>query len=140
MTNQDLGYNESLEKYRIEEKLDSFETGRVISEHKERYTVKTPTNEFDSELIGNLRFTAESRYDFPAVGDWVAFSEYDKNKALIHAVFSVWKHPVGHYSFRQSRGLLVAIVRLNGNQHEQSAADLAHDFAVYGYRRLVYSL
>jgi ribosome biogenesis GTPase len=87
MTNQDLGYNESLEKYRIEEKLDSFETGRVTSEHKERYTVKTPTNEFDSELIGNLRFTAESRYDFPAVGDWVAFSEYDKNKALIHAVY-----------------------------------------------------
>lgn len=87
MTNQDLGYNENLEKHRIEEKLDSFEIGRVISEHKERYTVKTPSNEFDSELIGNLRFTAESRYDFPAVGDWVAFSEYDENKALIHAVY-----------------------------------------------------
>ncbi len=87
MTNQDLGYNENLEKHRIEEKLDSFEIGRVISEHKERYTVKTPSNELDSELIGNLRFTAESRYDFPAVGDWVAFSEYDENKALIHAVY-----------------------------------------------------
>lgn len=87
MTNQDLGYNEILEKHRIEEKLDSFEIGRVISEHKERYTVKTSSNEFDSELIGNLRFTAESRYDFPAVGDWVAFSEYDENKALIHEVY-----------------------------------------------------
>ena len=87
MTNQSLGYNEGLENYRIERKLDSFEIGRVISEHKERYTVKTSSNEFDSELIGNLRFTAENRYDFPAVGDWVAFSEYDENKALIHSVY-----------------------------------------------------
>jgi ribosome biogenesis GTPase / thiamine phosphate phosphatase len=87
MTYQDLGFNKSLENYRAEQNLDSFEIGRVISEHKERYVVKTPSNEFDSELIGNLRFTAESRYDFPAVGDWVAFSEYDEGKALIHAIY-----------------------------------------------------
>lgn len=87
MTIQDLGYNKALEQFRVEQNLDSFEIGRVISEHKERYIVKTPTKELDSELIGNLRFTAESRYDFPAVGDWVAFSEYDENKALIHAVY-----------------------------------------------------
>ncbi len=87
MTYQDLGYNEILERYRIEENLDSFEVGRVISEHKERYVVKTPESEYDSELIGNLRFTAESRSDFPAVGDWVAFSEYDEGKALIHAIY-----------------------------------------------------
>ena len=87
MTYQDLGYNDTLERYRIEENLDSFEVGRVISEHKERYVVKTPENEYDSELLGNLRFTAESRSDFPAVGDWVAFSEYDEGKALIHAIY-----------------------------------------------------
>ncbi len=82
-----LGYNDTLEKYRKNQNLESFEVGRVILEHKERYIVKTPENEFDSELIGNLRFTAESRYDFPAVGDWVAFSSYDANKALIHAIY-----------------------------------------------------
>jgi len=87
MTIKELGYNETLEKYRIEQNLSSFEVGRVIAEHKERYVVKTPQNEFDSELIGNLRFTAESRNDFPAVGDWVAFSEYDEGKALIHAIY-----------------------------------------------------
>ncbi|MGB5817956.1 MAG: ribosome small subunit-dependent GTPase A [Saonia sp.] len=87
MTIQDLGYNKALEQFKIEQNLDAFEVGRVISEHKERYTVKTPSKEFDSELIGNLRFTAASRYDLPAVGDWVAFSEYDDNKALIHAVY-----------------------------------------------------
>lgn len=87
MTIRELGYNESLEKFRIEQNLESFEIGRVISEHKERYVVKTTNSEFDSELIGNLRFTAESRYDFPAVGDWVAISEYDEDKALIHAIY-----------------------------------------------------
>ena len=25
--------------------------------------------------------------DFPAVGDWVAISEYDEGKALIHSIF-----------------------------------------------------
>jgi len=87
MNYKDLGYHSKLENYRIEKNLDSFEIGRVISEHKERYVLKTPTEEFDAELLGNLRFTAESRYDFPAVGDWVAFSEYDENKALIHAIY-----------------------------------------------------
>lgn len=87
MTLEDFGYSDKLEQYRIEQKLDSFEVGRVIAEHKERYVVKTPTQEYDAELIGNLRFTAKNRYDFPAVGDWVAFSEYDEDKALIHAVY-----------------------------------------------------
>lgn len=87
MTLEEFGYNETLEKHRIEQNLDSFEVGRIILEHKERYVIKTPDNEFDAELIGNLRFTAESRYDFPAVGDWVAFSEYDDGKALIHAIY-----------------------------------------------------
>lgn len=87
MTLDDLGYNDNLEQYRNEHGLNAFEVGRVTLEHKERYVLKTPTQEFDAELIGNLRFTAESRYDFPAVGDWVAFMEYDENKALIHAVY-----------------------------------------------------
>jgi len=87
MTLADLGYNKTLDSYRTENELEAFEVGRVTLEHKERYAVKTPINEFDAELIGNLRFTAESRYDFPAVGDWVAFTEYDEGKGLIHKVF-----------------------------------------------------
>ncbi len=87
MNLQDLGYNSTLEQYRIEQGLDAFEVGRVILEHKERYVVKNPDAEFDAELIGNLRFSAGSRLDFPAVGDWVAFSAYDQGKALIHAIY-----------------------------------------------------
>ncbi len=87
MTLEDLGYNVQLEDYRREQVLDSFGVGRVISEHKERYRVKTVKDEFEAEIIGNLRFSARSRSDYPAVGDWVAISEYDEKKVLIHAIF-----------------------------------------------------
>lgn len=86
MTLDDLGYNIELEEYRKAHNLDVFEVGRIISEHKERYVVKTASGEYDGEIIGNLRFTARDRSDFPAVGDWVAISEYGEDKALIHAV------------------------------------------------------
>ena len=87
MTLEELGYTDAIDKHRKEHGLESFEVGRVVSEHKERYAVKTPEKEFDAELIGNLRFTAANRYDFPAVGDWVAFTEFDEGKALIHALY-----------------------------------------------------
>ncbi len=83
---EDLGYNSELEDYRKEQNLDSLGVGRVISEHKGRYTVKTESNEFDCELIGNLRFTVTNKNELPCVGDWVAISEYDEGKALIHKV------------------------------------------------------
>ena len=84
---ENLGYNRELGEYRKEHNLDSFGIGRVISEHKDRYTIKTDAGEIDAELIGNLRFTATNRNDLPVVGDWVSISEYDENKGLIHAVF-----------------------------------------------------
>ncbi|MFD1096129.1 ribosome small subunit-dependent GTPase A [Salegentibacter chungangensis] len=87
MTLDDLGYDIELEKHRKGQNLDVFEVGRIISEHKERYVVKTDKGEYDGEIIGNIRFTAHHRSDFPAVGDWVAISEYDNDKVLIHSVF-----------------------------------------------------
>jgi len=88
MNLKELGYSQSLETYRLENGLGSFDVGRVISEHKERYVVRDDKNEYDAEVIGNLRFTAASRADFPAVGDWVAFTEFDEGKALIHKVLT----------------------------------------------------
>ncbi len=87
MTLEDLGYHPELENYRQAESLDAFVVGRVISEHKDRYIVNTAEKEYQSEIIGKLRFTATSRADFPAVGDWVAVSEYNDDHALIHAIF-----------------------------------------------------
>jgi ribosome biogenesis GTPase / thiamine phosphate phosphatase len=83
---EDFGYNEQLGKFRTGNNLDGFEIGRVIAEHKERYIVKTTGGEFEAEITGNMRFTANSRLDFPAVGDWVALKTYDSDFALIHQI------------------------------------------------------
>jgi ribosome biogenesis GTPase / thiamine phosphate phosphatase len=83
---EEFGYNDKLEKLRIENSLKDFEIGRVISEHKERYIVKTEKGEFEAEIVGNLRFSAKSRADFPAVGDWVALTIYDSDFSIIHKI------------------------------------------------------
>lgn len=64
MTLEDLGYNDKLEAFRIEHELTNFDVGRVISEHRERYIVRTIKGEFESEVTGNMRFAAKSREDF----------------------------------------------------------------------------
>jgi len=91
---EDFGYNKKLEEFRLLSKFDCFEVGRVIAEHKERYMIKTTTGEFEAEITGNMRFTAKSRLDFPAVGDWVALTTYESDFAIIHQIlprFSIIK-------------------------------------------------
>jgi len=87
LTLKDLGYSQKLEEFRNEQKLDDFEIGRVIAEHKERYIVRAVKDEYEAEITGNLRFSAQSREDFPAVGDWVAMIVYDSELAIIHKIF-----------------------------------------------------
>ncbi|MFZ4399225.1 MAG: ribosome small subunit-dependent GTPase A [Bacteroidales bacterium] len=91
---EDFGYTKKHKAFIIEQKLDDFEIGRVISEHKERYIVKTIKAEFEAEITGNMRFTAKSREDFPAVGDWVALTTYENGFAIIYKIlprFSIIK-------------------------------------------------
>jgi ribosome biogenesis GTPase len=91
---EDLGYNEELEQFTEENYLNSFEIGRISAEHKERYIVKTIKGEVEAEIVGNMRFTAKSREDFPAVGDWVALTVYDQGIGIIHKIlprFSIIK-------------------------------------------------
>lgn len=59
---------------------------RVIREHRERYAVSDGDNEFEAEITGNMRFSAESRRDFPAVGDWVTITLYGPDQAIINSI------------------------------------------------------
>jgi ribosome biogenesis GTPase / thiamine phosphate phosphatase len=86
MTLSDLGYNTELADYVRDNNLTEFTIGRVTQEHRERYIVSTGDAEFDAEITGNLRFTALTRADFPAVGDWVTMVVYDSDMAIIHKV------------------------------------------------------
>lgn len=82
----DLGLTEELASCLKDKKLSDFSIGRVSQEHRERYIVSTGDNEYDAEITGNLRFSANSRADFPAVGDWVAMTIYDSDQAIIHKI------------------------------------------------------
>lgn len=82
-----LGYSADLEKFRTENNLTEFEVGRISQEHKERYIVKTVNGEYEAEITGNMRFSADSRSDFPAVGDWVALTVCDTDFAIIHKIY-----------------------------------------------------
>ena len=84
---KNIGYTSELENYRKVNKLETFDVGRVVSEHKERYIVRNKEREYEAEIVGNFRYSAKSRADFPAVGDWVAISAYMDDKVLIHSVF-----------------------------------------------------
>jgi ribosome biogenesis GTPase / thiamine phosphate phosphatase len=82
----EIGYNDTFEKFRIENNIEKSETGRVIAEYKERYIVRTAEGEYEAEVTGNMRFAAQGRENFPAVGDWVALTIYDSDFALIHKI------------------------------------------------------
>lgn len=86
MDSYHLGYTEEMEAYRVENGYAEFNVGRVILEHKERYIVLNNKGEYDAEILGQLRFNAEKRSDFPAVGDWVVFQEFNEGQAIIHAI------------------------------------------------------
>ncbi len=98
---EDLGFNEALEEFRADNSSNGFETGRIITEHKERYIVKTPAGEYEAEITGNMRFTAKRREDYPAVGDWVSLITYDADFVIIHNILPrssvIKRQAVGQY-------------------------------------------
>jgi ribosome biogenesis GTPase len=82
----DLGFTADLAAYLEENHLSDLSVGRVTQEHRERYVVTDGDKEYEAEITGNLRFTASSRADFPAVGDWITMTVYDSDQAIIHKI------------------------------------------------------
>lgn len=86
MTLKDLGFTNEHKAYLQTNNLKDFTPGRVTREYRERYVVSTGDRDYDAEITGNLRFSAGSRSDFPAVGDWVAMIVYEHDLGIIHKV------------------------------------------------------
>jgi ribosome biogenesis GTPase len=84
----DLGLTKEISEQIKEVDLSEFTIGRVTQEHRERYVVFDGGNEYSAEIVGNLRFSATSRTDFPAVGDWVVIKTYNNDQAIIHKVLA----------------------------------------------------
>ncbi|MFA5777237.1 MAG: ribosome small subunit-dependent GTPase A [Parcubacteria group bacterium] len=81
---EDLGWDEFFESNRTKLGLDDFEVARVVAQHRGSYKVRNAKGEFLATITGKQKFEATGREDFPAVGDWVAITEADKERAVIH--------------------------------------------------------
>jgi ribosome biogenesis GTPase len=83
---EDLGYDEFFDlKWKVLGLKDS-SPGRVIAEHKEAYKVKNSDGEYLAKITGKQIFNATTRADYPAVGDWVAITRLDKERAVIQKI------------------------------------------------------
>jgi len=81
-----LGMTQGLRKQFESKQIDISGIARIIKEHKELYVVQNEEGIFNAEITGNMRYVAESREDFPAVGDWVEASIFDGGQAIIHKI------------------------------------------------------
>lgn len=84
--NKNLGYDVFFESNRHQLKLDGFSVARVIAENRGAYRVRNADGEYLAKITGKQMFSASSREDFPAVGDWVAIAELDAERAVIRGL------------------------------------------------------
>ncbi len=83
---EDLGYGGFFENCRKANPDIALIPARVVAEHKGSYVLRSEKNEFSAKVTGKMMFTASSRRDYPAVGDWVLVSIPDNNNAVVHEI------------------------------------------------------
>lgn len=83
----DLGWNDAFQAPFDSLNDPGLLPARVASEARGAYTLFAPTGVIPAHVSGKLRHAASDRADFPAVGDWVAYSPIDGGASgRIHAI------------------------------------------------------
>ncbi len=128
----DLGFNLAIENHIKSKDLGDFEIGRIIRESKKKYVVKTSHRSFHSRISGKLRHHAQSRADYPAVGDWVALSVQDDD-AIIHHILPrqtiIERQAIGRFGKKQTIATNVDVAFI--------MQDITYDFNLNRLDRLV---
>lgn len=83
---KDIGYSDFFEDNRKSTVDNTLTSARIISEHRELYVLRNETSELSAKITGKMMFTALSREDYPAVGDWVLITILDKKQAIIREI------------------------------------------------------
>ncbi len=103
-----FGWNPFFEDGFSEYSAAGFIPARICSEHKQQYQVYTESGEYPAEVSGKMLYLADSRSDFPAVGDWVVASSPEKGGlAIIQAILprkSSFSRKIASGSDRRSGG------------------------------------
>lgn len=83
---KDIGYSDFFENSQRSTNDSNLTPARIIAEHKELYLLKNEISEFSARITGKMNFTASSREDYPAVGDWVLIETLDEKHAIIREI------------------------------------------------------
>jgi len=83
---EELGYDDFFEANRQRLGLAGFLVARVTAEYRQVYRVKNPDGEYSAKITGKQMFSAQSREDYPAVGDWVAINVVSDGQAVIEGI------------------------------------------------------
>jgi ribosome biogenesis GTPase / thiamine phosphate phosphatase len=105
---EDLGYNNFFETGRKNLGFSEYSLARVIAEHREAYSVRNVDGEYFAKITGKHMFTAVNRDDYPAVGDWVAIDQIEKNKAIIRGILPRSSILKKKYSNKQANQIIAA--------------------------------
>jgi ribosome biogenesis GTPase / thiamine phosphate phosphatase len=86
ITTQQLGWSDYFEQKSHAYREQGFSFGRISNEQRGHYYLLTGRGEFRAEPSGKVLFTASSQAELPKVGDWVAFTPFNDNEGIVHAV------------------------------------------------------
>lgn len=95
---EDLGWNLFFESEKNRLGFGDFLAGRVVSESRGAYKVRSEKGEYLAKITGKQMFDATSREDYPAVGDWVAIEETSEGVAVIRGIITratIFKRKIG---------------------------------------------
>ncbi|MBC8182203.1 ribosome small subunit-dependent GTPase A [candidate division KSB1 bacterium] len=88
MNLQNLGFSNWFQKYVQENGQADFKVARVTAVNKDNYVIRNENTELLAEITGKIMFGAESKLDYPTVGDWVFVQYFDDDSfAIIQDIF-----------------------------------------------------
>ena len=89
MNIEQLGWNEFFEQCFVAFADEGFTPARIAVEHKQFYLAYCEQGELAANICGKMLHEAQSRAEFPTVGDWVAVRlRPEERKATIHALLT----------------------------------------------------
>lgn len=108
VTLEDIGYSGFFETAKKNLCVSDYAVARVIAEHRGAYSVRDAQGDYFATITGKHIYTAISRDDYPAVGDWVAISKLEQNKAIIRGILPRKTTLKKKYSNKQENQLIAS--------------------------------
>ena len=129
----DLGFDSYLELFIKSENIQTDNIGRIVRESKQKYIVKTLSQDFYGEVSGKFIFKARSRSDFPAVGDWVVINRTNGSEVIIDRILPrksvIERKSVGSFAKKQTIAANVDVAFL--------MQDIVYDYNLNRLDRLI---